>query len=87
MFRNEEILCLPNIFSFTNNFEIREIKNKYLKKDRGVVRGGKKGLKLPFKYYRNAVFSLMLSNEKLHFETNSKLIIPCVKSREFYSVT
>ena len=43
---------------------------------RNVVRGGKKGLKLPFKYKPKAVFSLLLSNEKLHFETNSELIIP-----------
>ena len=33
------------------------------------------------------MFSLLLSNEKLHFETNSELIIPRVKSRELYSVT
>ena len=56
---------------------------------RGVVRGEgvQKGLKPPFKNCRNPVFSLLLSNEKLHLETNSELIIPCVKSRELYSVT
>ena len=50
---------------------------------RGVVIAGgegQKGLKPPFKYYRNGVFSLMLSNEKFHFETNSELTIPSVNS-------
>ena len=30
---------------------------------------------------------MLLSNEKLYLEGNSELIIPCVKSREFYSLT
>ena len=59
----------------------------FLERLRGVVRGGKKGLKPPFKYYPNVVFSLPLSNENLHFEMNTELVIPCVSSREFYSVT
>ena len=57
------------------------------KKVRGVVRRGKKGLRPPFKFYPNAVFLFLLSNENLHFEMNSELIIPCVLSREFYSIT
>ena len=45
-------------------------------KSRGVVRRGQKRLKPRFKYWRNAVFSLLLSNEKLNLETPSDLIIP-----------
>ena len=54
---------------------------------RDVVRGGQRGIRPHFKYYWNAVFSVLLSNEKLHFETNSRLIIPCLKNRELYGVT
>ena len=45
---------------------------------RGVVRGWQKGLKRPFKYYPNAVFSLLLSQIKIITLRNlpSKLIIP-----------
>ena len=49
----------------------------HLSRLRSVVRGGQTGLKPPFKYYRNTVFSLVLSQmKKRNFETPSKLIIP-----------
>ena len=55
---------------------------------RGVGRrgtgGGGEVLKPPLK---NLLLTLLLTNEKLNFETPSELRIPCVKSREFYSVT
>ena len=54
---------------------------------RGVVKGRQKWLKQPFKYHRNAMFSLLISNEKINFETFSELRILCLKSREFYSAT
>ena len=49
---------------------------------RGVVRWGQKRLKAAFQ-----ILGKRCENEKLYSETPSKLIIMCVKSREFFRIT
>ena len=54
-------------FSYSHLYLQKAPERKKNKKSKGVVRGGQKGLKPPFKYQRNTVFSLLLSecsNEK-----------------------